>query len=230
MTDAPQPLPIETPKPRSAQDRRDAELIGKAEQEIKAALAATDLYVRLAEGGYIVDEFERAQRLQQTAQLSFAARLTADGAQTAATKAFEAADKAARKQYTALRQLARTPFLRDAAALDALGLTGRIEVDLDKFIANARAFVNNGRTDARYLDKLQRRGVTPTKLVALGEALDRLVAANIAQDTAITAVPAATAQRVADVDALKAWLTEYHAFVKVQFKDDPAARGRLLLD
>ena len=105
----------------------------------------------------------------------------------------------------------------------------RIEVDLDKIIPNARNLITNAKTNPVYLEKLQRRGVTAAKLDALGEALDKVVAANVAQDAAIKAVPAATARRVADVDALKAWITEYRAFVRVQFKDDPAARGRLLL-
>ena len=107
---------------------------------------------------------------------------------------------------------------------------GASRLDLDKFIPNARNFVTNGQTNPVYLEKLQRRGVTAAKLEALGAALDRLVAANLAQDAAIKAAPVATARRVADVDALKTWLTEYHAFLRVQFKDDAAARGRLLLD
>jgi hypothetical protein len=238
-TPTPEP-PVPTKRQRFAQDKKISDALGKAEQQIRAAqteaggtpgsiptTGGNTVADLLAEGGYTSAEFDTAFTLYQAAQAAFAARQTADGALEAASTAFKAANKDARKAYDKLRELAQSAFQRDKDARTALGLSGPVSQDLQKFISAARTFVQVGSANSAYTAKLTQRGVTPAKLQDLGLKIDALVAA--AQSFADADTGAATTNRNNKVQALTRWLTEYRSFVKAQFKDQPDVKGRLLL-
>jgi len=72
-----------------------------------------------------------------------------------------------------------------------------------------------------YATRLNQRAVTAAKLQNLRTKLDALKAADLAQEDGKAAASKAVAQRDLAAAALKEWMTEFRAFVKVQFKDQP---------
>lgn len=220
------PLPSAPKPPRSAQDKKLAADLAAAEQLIGNSLADTEAAPLLAEGGYNSQELNNGLALHQTALTAFVTRQTADGAQDAATKAFTVADKAAHKTYTTLRELGRSPFLKDSAALTALGLSGREPRDLQNFLTAGDAFVR-AAANPLYSAKLTARGVTAAKLQDLQAKIDALRLADRQQEAAKTATPAATAKRDQAATALFNWLSEFKAFAKAQLKDRPDISKRL---
>jgi hypothetical protein len=220
------PLPPAPKPPRSAQDKKLAADLAAAEQLIGNALADTEAAPLLAEGGYTAQELNAGLALHQAALTAFVTRQTADGAQDSATKAFAAADKAAHKTYTTLRELGRSAFLKDSAALTALGLSGREPRDLQNFLTAADAFVRSA-TNPLYSAKLTARGVTAAKLQDLQAKLDALRLADRQQEAAKTATPAATSKRDRAAKSLFDWQSEFKAFAKAQLKDRPDISKRL---
>jgi hypothetical protein len=216
------------PKPRSPQDKRLANDLTLSEQMIQAALTDEEAAPGLAEGGYTPVELRVGLTLQKAALLAFIARQEADGQQIAAAKAFDAADRAARTTFTKLRGFARSAFMNDAAAREALGLSGREPQDQQNFITAATALVEQGKVEP-YAAKLAKKSVTPAKLDDFAAKLTAWKTANQAYTAAIAAVPEATAKRDAAAKTLFDWLAEYKQFARTQFKGQPGIIKRLLL-
>jgi hypothetical protein len=229
-TDSQIPMPepqVPNKRQRAAQDKKISDMLGKAEQHIRAAQTETEGAPLLAEGGYTTAELTNGFNLYQVAQTAFAARQTADGALDAAGTNYKTASADAHKAYDKLRELAQSAFQRDKDARTALGLSGPVSHDLQKFISAVRTFVQVGSANNGYTAKLTQRGVTAVKLQDLNAKIDVLVAAAQAFADANTAT--ATADRDNKVQVLTRWLSEYHSFVKAQFKDRPDIKSRLLI-
>lgn len=222
-TNSLEPKPIE-PKParqpRSPQDKQQAKEIAAAGQTIRAVMADTNSAPLLAEGGYTTAELTRGLDLHVAAQATLAEHLAAEGAKEAANKAYLAAARTLTATYSKLRGLARSAFLKDSDALTTLGLSGREPRDLGGLLNAADALIRNSSIPA-YADKLTRRAVTALKLQDLQTKVAALQEADRLQEDAKAATPKATAQRDQAAAALKAWLIEFKAFAKVQFKDQP---------
>jgi hypothetical protein len=142
------------------------------------------------------------------------------GAKDAANKAYAAAEKSLTTLYLNQRGLARSAFLKDPAALEKLGISGRAPRALGDLINASETLVRNAPLPL-YADKLTRRGVTATKLQNLQARLAALQEADRVQEAAKGALPPATAKRNAAAQALNDWVVEFKAFAKVQFKDRP---------
>jgi hypothetical protein len=212
------------PQPRSPQDKRQAREIAAAGQIIRAVTAdvAGDkaIALALAEGGYPLAEFKRADGLQEAAQSALAGQLAVGGGKDAANKTYAAAEKSLTTLYLNLRGLARSAFLKDRAALEKLGISGNAPRALADLLNAGENLVRNAPL-ALYADKLTKRGVTAAKLQNLQDRLAALQEADRVQETAKEALPPATAKRNASAQALTDWLVEFKAFAKVQFKDQP---------
>ena len=219
------------PKPRgkySPQDKKLANDISLAEQQLTTALSDAEAAPLLAEGGYTTAELQRGSDLQIAALKAYIVRQDADANQVAATKALNAAEKAARAAYTRLRGFARSAYLKDPVGRTALGLDGREPQDQQKFLTAGRALIEEGRKEP-YASRLAVKGVTAAKLDDFEAKLNAFVAADQTQAAAIAAVPVATAARDAAARALFDWLAEYKQFARTQLKDQPAIAKRLLL-
>jgi X-X-X-Leu-X-X-Gly heptad repeat protein len=200
--------------------------LGNGAITIRNSIADTEAAPLLAEINYGPDALQDLLDLHDAAVAAVTARQLADGAQDAATKAFKLADKAGRKAFTRTRQAARAPFLRDSAALTALGLSGREPDKLaDLFIATDKLLL--AAQDPAYAPKLTARGVTPAKFADLKAKMDALKEADRLQEAAIAAAPKATAARDQAVDAFFAAFNEYKAAAAVQLADYPEIRQRL---
>jgi hypothetical protein len=222
------PEPKPAPKPRSPQDKKLANDLSLVEQMLRAAQTDEEAAPGLAEGGYTLDELKAGVTLQKAAMQAFIARQEADGQQIAATRAFAAADKAARTTYTKLRGFARSAFMNDAAAREALGLNGREPKDQQNFITATNALLEQGKIEP-YAAKLAKKTVTPAKLADFAVKMEAWKVADQNQTDALSDVPDATARRDAAAKALFEWVAEYRQFTRTQFKDQPGIIKRLLL-
>ena len=224
------PPELVTPQAHAAQDRRIAKDIALTEQQAQAAMAEVEGAAQLAEGGYTPDLFRTVLLpLQVEALNTFAVRQAADGAQTAATAAVKSADKNLRDFHTKQRELGRSAFQKDSAARQTLGLDGRAPRTQAELITASRTLIKVAGDNSAYAARLASKAVTAAKLTRLGELVDVLEAANLAQEAALAAAPKATRDRNAAYQAMKDWMTEYRAFAKAQFKDRPDILKRLLL-
>ena len=221
-TDPVEPKPVR--QPRSPQDKQQAKEIAADGQTLDAVIADAStpgsIADALAEGGYALPELKRGQSLQATAQASLSAHLAASGAKDAGTKAYLSAEKAFLAVYTTLRGLARTAFLKNTSALTTLGIAGTQPRDMLGLINAANALLDNA-SKPEYADKLNQRAVTTAKLQNLRTRLDALKAADQVQEDSKGAASKAVVQRDQAAAALKDWLTEFKAFAKIQFKDQP---------
>ena len=225
----PAPTPVEPPAaPRKYSPQNAAMLtkLGKGAITVRNSMADTEAGPLLEEINYNQRALQELLNLYDTAVAAVTARQLADGAQVDATKTFNLADKAGRKTFTRTRQAARAPFLRDSAALTALGLSGSEPKKLaDLFTATDKLLL--AAQDPAYAPKLTARGVTPAKLADLKAKMDALKEADRLQEAAIAAVPKATAARDQAVDAFFAAFNEYKAAAAVQLADHPEIRQRL---
>jgi hypothetical protein len=229
MSTVPAPTPLEPPAaPRKYSPQNAAMLtkLGKGAITVRNSLADTEAGPLLGEINYGPDALQQLLDLHDDAVAAVTARQLADGEQVAATKAFKLADKAGRKTFTRTRQAARAPFLRDSAALTALGLSGREPDKLaDLFTATDKLLL--AAQDPAYAPKLTARGVTPAKLTDLKAKMDALKEADRLQEAAIAAATKATVARDQAVDTFFAAFHEYKAAATVQLADHPEIRQRL---
>jgi hypothetical protein len=214
------------PRKNSPQDKRLLTRLGQSAITVRNSLADADASPYLAEIGYDPAALQKLIDLHDAAIAAVTARQLADGAQIAATKAFNLANKAARTLFKRVRAAARAPFLKDPAALKALGLSGREPIKLaDLFTATDNLIL--AAQDPAYSDKLALRGVTPAKLADLKAKIDALKEADRLQEIAVAAAPQATAARDQAADAFLAEFNEYKAAANAQLAEHPDFRQRL---
>jgi hypothetical protein len=223
MTD-PQSDPVEKPKkrgPYSAQDKKTEKRLVGIEQLLLALLAEeADIAAELGAGGYTV-EVLNAQVLEQKNVFGiFVAQGEAKFEKTAATKAYLAADKAARTYYRSVRTQSKSAFMKDPDGRGKLRLNGVEPNGQKDFIGATRALVTEG-SKPEFAVRLARKGVTAAKLTKLNGLIDALEAADLAQEKAKAAAPAATAERDATAQELFDWEAEFRMFAKGQFGDRP---------
>lgn len=220
------PAEQQPPRRNSPQDKRLLTRLGQSAITVRNSLADADVGPHLVEIGYDPATLKKLIDLHDAAIAAVTVRQLADGAQTAATKTFNIANKAARTLFKRVRAAARAPFLKDPAALQALGLSGREPIKLaDLFTATDNLIL--AAQDSVYADKLALRGVTPAKLADLKAKIDALKEADRLQEIAIAAAPQATAARDQAADAFLVAFNEYKAAASVQLADHPDIRQRL---
>ena len=222
-----EPKPIDAPvarPPRSPQDKAQAAEIIAFGQTLSAVLQAVStpgpVADALNEGGFREAEIQAGQALQVEASSALADHLAALGAKLTATRVYLAAEKAYTSAYTNLRGLVRSAYLKDSGALTALGVSGTQPRDMENLIRVGDTLLENAVLPD-YVVRLGKRGVTAAKLQNFQTKLAALKAADMAQEDAKGASLRATARREQAAAALKAWMIEFKAFAKVQFKDQP---------
>ena len=181
MADEPESTPEPTPAPkrRSAQDKKlEADII-RAEQLINALQAEQEVKTDLAEGGYAPEELTRISLVQKKALGDYLAHGEAEGAQKAATRAMQSAERSVRTTYRKLRGLGKAAFMKDPNGRQQLRLDGREPDGLPNFIGAARALAQTG-LKPEYAAKLAKKGVTAAKLAALSSKIDALESADLA--------------------------------------------------
>jgi hypothetical protein len=161
------------------------------------------------------------------AQEKFNARQLALDSKGAASKAYKAADSAARSGYTDFSRIAGKVMAANPTAKAALVIPARLLKDQDKFLTNVEAAYNTALARSTYLAALSKRGYTAEAIQAEQAKLQALTQAGAAYDTAVEAATRTTAERKAAVKALKTWWDEFYATAQVALKDRPDLLGLL---
>ena len=220
MSDQPTSTPApKTPARRADQDQAIANLITEARLLIEKARDDAEIAPALAGRGFDAAAFAQGLALQQAAQDAFDTRQSAMNAQKKASNTADQAQAAARSAYMDFRETARVNF-RDSDARGALGLTGKIPGDMEKFITTARASYKAAQS-APYQATLATYGFPAAAIASALAALDALAEASKAQDDAISKAVKATTARDAAVEALEQWIKKFKSIASIALRPQP---------
>ncbi|HVU24557.1 MAG TPA: hypothetical protein VHE13_10565 [Opitutus sp.] len=214
------PAPAATKRTHAIQDQTVANAISEAAQIIDKALANADILALLAPRGYDATELQAGLALQAAAQAAFNARLASLGAAAEAKKARDAAWVAARAEFTDFRGTVQAKY-PDAVTRKALGASGVIAGDLQKFVTSATAAYQAAQQPP-HAEALAKRSFTAQRLNAAIAALQALLAADNAFKSAEGAAGADLRNRDAAVASLGAWMREFRKNAKLALKKNPA--------
>jgi hypothetical protein len=179
----------------------------------------------LAARGYNAAKLQEGLDLQQAAQAALTVRQTAIGAQKQAVAAADGAESTARHTFDDFRETARAVFTA-AADRSALGVTGSVPKDQQKFITTARASYTAAQAEP-YQAALATYGFPEQTIAAALATLDAFTTAIEAQKSAVGATTQATADREAAVKTLNAWVKQFSKIAGVALKSQPALAKRL---
>jgi hypothetical protein len=194
---------------RSIQNTVIQKFITDADTFITTASTDEVIAPLLATRGYDAAAFATGAALVGTARDAFAGRAAGLGQQLKTTGELHAAIATARDDYAAFREIVRGVFPGQPERV-ALGVTGDMPVDFQRFITAAHAsYTAAGKT--AYAAKCTLRGFGPAALAALIGKLDALTDDGSGQDTDEGDAQADTATRDAAYTALKAWMKELKA-------------------
>jgi len=214
-----QPVPQNSqPHHRSAQDQAIADAISAAEQCIGKARDTADMVTLLAPRGYDAAALQAGLARQGAARDAFNAQPAAVGKASAAKEARDVAGKAAKQDYVDFRGTAQAVFKKDAAARKALGATGAVLEDLQKFVSQAAASYA-AADDAAYAAPLAVRGWTTARLSAAHADLPALLARDNEFKAADSKAVASTAARDAAFGELNAWMGEFRKIARLALKN-----------
>ena len=221
------PIPAKPRVPRSPQDQADANLINTYRGCLTAAQGSSDLVALMQPRGYDAAGLQDGLDSCDQAQSAFNARQLALDAKGTVSKAFKAADSAARTGYTDFSRIAAKVMAANPTAKAALVVPARLLKDQEKFLTNVEAAYNTALARSTYLAALGKRGYTAEAIQAELAKLTALTQASAAYDTAAQAATRTTADRKAAVKALKTWWAEFYAVAQVALKDRPDLLGLL---
>ncbi len=204
-----------TKKPKLSeadQDQLIQDFITETSQLIAIIKKEPGLLPELARLAFDEAELTNGEDLALTAQNSFTERQEAIGTLDAKNAALEKADKLVNKRGTDFRDVVRLGF-SDAAALRALGVTGRLPEDRQKRITQLRASFATAAKPP-YAAEMTRRSYDTAELALATADVNALDTALTNRDAAARASVAATAARNTDYKALRAWRTSFNRAIK----------------
>jgi hypothetical protein len=212
-----------TPTPRADQDQLIANRIADTRRKINAVQGDDDLKTRFATRGCDLADLTVGLGHCDSTQAGYDARQVALGKEKAAYKILAEKRKVARSAFAELRALAKLAYPRDKASQQALRATGRVPLDDDTFLTDARA-AGHSAGQAPYAADLTRRGYNPATYTAALNDFD--TARNTARAAADAAV-SATAQRDTADKELQTWLLTFEGIIALELKRDPHLATRL---
>jgi hypothetical protein len=216
--------PINPPAPTrtyASQDQALADRINLYRGAIILARTRPELFEPLRPRGYDDAAFAVGIDRCDAAQTTFTARQNAQAAQQEASALEKIARKAARDGFSDFRKIVRAVFRANPAAQTALGATGRVPADLEKFLTLATAAYTSALQHTDYLAALALRGLDQTAIQAEQAKLEALIQASADHETAKALAIRATAERNAAAKDLDTWWSQFRAIAQVTFKDRP---------
>ncbi len=226
MNDQPT-VPSAPARTYASQDQALANRINQYRGALILARDSSELLSLLQPRGYDDAALAAGIALCDAAQVAFTARQSAQAAQQAAQLAEQAARQVARDGFQDFRKIARAVFRADPAAQTALGATGRVPSDQEKFLTLATAAYAAVLEHSDYLAALTQRGLDQSVIQAEQAKLEALVQANAAHEVAKAAAMRATAERNAAAKAMDDWWAQFRAIAQVALKDRPDLRYEL---
>jgi len=207
--------------PRSSQDQALANRINQYRTTLTTAQANPELLDLLRPRGYDEVAFGVGLSRCDAAQTTFTARQNAIADRQEAAAAEKAARQAARDGFTDWRKTVRAVFRTNPAAQTALGATGRVPADQEKFLTLANASYTTALENSDYQTALTNRGYDPPAIQAEQAKLQALLQTSAAHEAAKGAAVRATAERDAAAKAMDEWWFEFRAIAQVALKDRP---------
>lgn len=205
----------------ASQDQDLADRINLYRGVIILARTRPELLGPLRLRGYDDNAFAAGIARCDAAQTTFTARQNAQAVQQEASALEKIARKTARDGFSDFRKIVRAVFQTNPAAQTALGATGRVPADLEKFLTLATAAYTSALQHPDYLPALTQRGLDQTAIQTEQTNLETLIQANAAHETAKALAIRATAERNAAAKDLDAWWSQFRAIAQVTFKDRP---------
>lgn len=217
-----------TPKlKRSVQNQAIQNYIGEAETFLLTISSDAVIQPAMNAHGYDAAELTLGNSLLQNAANAFGVRLTGIAGKTAKHEALQTNEDSARADYAAFRLVARAVFPSQPDRV-ALGLTGNVPHDLQKFVTLAHtSYLNSAKP--QWTEKMTKRGYGPARLTTLNNAITALSGTD--SETAIAEGAAAedTKARNNAYLALKDWIKEAHGVARGVFRGDTAALTKVKL-
>ena len=212
---------------RSVQNQAIQNYIGEAETFLITVGSDEEIHPVMEQHGYDADELARGDRLLRTAANAFGVRLTGIAGKTEKHEDLISSDEQARNDYAAFRSIARAAFPAQADRI-ALGLTGNVPHDLQKFVTLAHTSYTNA-AKASWTTKMTKRGYAPARLTTLNNALDALTGTE--SDSAVAAGEAEQTTEARDnaYNALKEFIKEAHGVARGAFRGNAGALTKLKL-
>lgn len=202
-----------------------ANRLDRGRKTIKNTLNDPAIKAAVLPYGYNDTELAVGDGLLTVADSATTAALLKASAQKSATKAVTAALKRARQWYSDYLGDARTIFPAQNAERAVLGIDqGEVPAATAEFIKVATAVYKAAHaapTDIKA--KLAKRSWNDTKLAQAEATLTELIAADLAQQSALSQNQQATQTKDAALDALDAWVKEYRNFAKKALRENPQA-------
>ncbi|HEY6168257.1 MAG TPA: hypothetical protein VI454_09480 [Verrucomicrobiae bacterium] len=221
-----------TPKParksrikRSAQDQQIANEISTAEQAITGAMEQTDVLARLKPRSYDEKELKKGLSLQEAAQEAFNTRQQRAGTAAQAKQMRDTAEKTAREQFSDYRQTCQANYLRRDDR-KALGASGRVPTDIEKFITTARA-AYTAAGQVPYGDTLAVYGYDEEKLKEAFVGLASVAEAEGEYRARAGEAKGATKDRDTAHREMKKWFGKFKKIAKLALKGQPGLREML---
>lgn len=216
-----QPVPADKqPQHRSAQDQAIADAISAAEQLIGKAQGSPEIVTVLTPRGYDLAGLQAGLALQGTARDAFNAQPAAVGNASAAKEARDTGWQDAKLEYLDFRGTAQVVFKKDITARKALGVTGEVTGDLQKFVSQAAASYAAAGGES-YAARLTVRGWGAGRLTAAQAALTALLELDNGFKTADSQAVASTGTRDAAYEAMSAWVSEFRRIARLALKKHP---------
>jgi hypothetical protein len=190
---------------------------------IGAALGSPEVLAQLS---YTQAEIEEGQALHTAAQLGFNARQQAVGTARSSISARDALLDTARDDFATYRATVQANF--PANVRTALGATGRVPTDIQKFITLVRSAYAAAQ-QATYADTFAKRRLTAAVLTARLAQIDQLETVDGQAKAADKSAIAATKARDAAGAALRKWVGDFRKQAKADLRKFPELRAILAL-
>ncbi len=222
----PEPAPPKAPVERSEQDQKMANDITEAGQMFAKIAGSEEIRTLLAVRGYAAAELAEGKAQHTAADAGFSARQTAISRQRSASEAVGALEPKVRETFADFRETVTTVLAKPDWT--ALGATGRVPGDTQKFITAARNAYKAAKT-APYAAEMAKYGYPAATLDADLAMVDAFESADSAHETAAGAAVQATKERNTAFAALDKWLKKFKPIAWLALKSKPGLVTELKL-
>jgi hypothetical protein len=212
---------------RSIQNQAIQNYISEADTFITTVKNDVEINPVMAAHGYDAAELTSGDALLQSAADAFGVRLTGISGKTEKHEDLMSSDEQVRDDYAGFRSIARAAFPAQADRV-ALGLTGNVPHDLQKFVTLAHSSYTNA-AKAPWTTKMAKRNYAPARLTTLNAALDALAGTESQSAIAAGAAEQTTEARDQAYGALKEWIKEAHGVARGAFRGNAGALTKLKL-
>jgi hypothetical protein len=209
-------LAAKTKAPRRTPEEQDQEIqnyINEARQSIKQALETPATLAKLATLGFSVARLTDGATLAEAAVTAFAARQRALGEADKGVAAAKAAQATAQSGIVRFREAIRIAT-SDKTIQTALGVTGRIPKDGEKFLTAAQASLKTA-AQAPYAALVASVGYDSAALAALAALVESFATARRSSSEAQAHAKATTAARNEAVKALRVFTTPFYRALRL---------------